>query len=93
MGYFWKINVLAFLDGPLVLQWCSTCGTSLDGLEVDNRHRHAQPLPMIVFSFVTTSILDCQTHTLFEHFLGLLLCRLMVQSGHFLCNVFRVYLV
>ena len=32
--------------------------------------------------------------TLFsEHFLKFLSCELMVQSSHFLCNVFHVYLV
>ena len=29
----------------------------------------------------------------YDHFLGFISCKLMVQSGHFLCNVLHVYLV
>ena len=57
-------------------------------LEPDNFHCHPQPLHVIGFSFVTTLVLDRQAHIFFEYFLGFLSCKLMVQSGHFLCNVF-----
>ena len=120
--------------------------------EFDSLHHHPQPLPTIGYGFVTTSVLDCQTHSYCKHFLGFismqidgaewplplqcfscvfgsgfnlhgssLLCWFceyelfwelqfgkrmnkikvytlidkehLVQSGHLLCNVFRMYLV
>ena len=72
----------------MALNMCDLSGC----LEHDNLHHHPQPFLAIGFGFVTHSVLDRQLHAFSKHFLGFLSCKLMMQSGHFLCNVFRMYL-
>ena len=93
MGFFWGKKCVGIPQRPLGFATALNM-LDLDGcLEPDILQRHPQPLHAICFGFVTTSVLDLQAHVFSKHFLGFLLCKLMVQSGHFLCNVFCVYLV
>ena len=93
MGFFWGKECVGAPPRPLGFATALNMWDLAGCLEPDSLHRHPQPLPAIGFGFVTTSVLDRQAHAFSEHFLGFLSCRLMLQSGHFLCNVFRVYLV
>ena len=64
-------NVVGFIRGK---ECVSTLQQPLDSatalnmwnlivcLEPDNLHCHLQPHSVIVFGFVTTLVLDCQTH-------------------------------
>ena len=72
-------NVLGFFGGkecigapqhPLGFAMTVNMWDLVGCLVPDNLHSHPQPPHVIAFGFVTTSILDCQAHTIFKHILG-----------------------
>ena len=91
VGFFWEKDCYGAPQWPLGFATTLNMWDLVGCLEPGNLHCYPQPLLAIGFGLLTTSILDRQAHAWSEHFEGFPSCRLMVQSDHFLCNVFHVY--
>ena len=62
VGFFWGKECVGAHQWPLGFATTLNMSDLVGCLEPDNLHRHCQPLPMIGFGSVTTTVLDRQAH-------------------------------